>query len=109
MIKLTQASLDKLTELFVLAGFTIRHEKGNFKSGSCMIESGSLIVLNKFSPVEARVTFLLDALHKIKLDDSVLDDRRKSFLKEALSFKPEPSEETNAPAAAEAPLSGDQK
>jgi len=97
MIKLTQTSLDKLTELFTLAGYTLRHEKGNFKSGSCMIESGKLIVLNKFSPVEARVTFLLDALKKIQLDESFLDDKRKSFLKEALDHNVEPSgEETPA-------------
>ena len=93
MVKLTQASLDKLTELFTLAGYTIRHEKGNFKSGSCMIESGKLIVLNKFSPVEARVTFLLDALHKIELDPSFLDDRRKTFLTEALTFRDQENEE----------------
>lgn len=87
MIKLTQASLDKLTELFTLAGYTLRHEKGNFKSGTCMIESGKLIVLNKFSPVETRVTFLLDALHKIQVDESLLDDRRRTFLQEALDHR----------------------
>jgi len=101
MIKLTQASLDRLTELFTLAGYTLRHEKGNFKSGSCMIESGKLIVLNKFSPVESRVTFLLDALHKVELDETVLDERRKSFLKEALDFKPD-----NDEAAAEVTTTG---
>src|SRR6476659_6852405 len=89
MIKLTQTSLDKLTELFTLAGYTIRLEKGNFKSGSCMIEAGKLIVLNKFSPVEARVTFLLDALHRIEIDQNFLDDRRKAFLNDALSSKAE--------------------
>ena len=95
MIKLTQTSLDKLTELFTLAGYTIRMEKGNFKSGSCMIEAGKLIVLNKFSPVEARVTFLIEALHSIKIDEHLLDDRRKSFLQEALNYKiEEGSEET---------------
>jgi len=102
MIKLTQTSLDKLTELFTLAGYTIRHEKGNFKSGSCMIEAGKLIVLNKFSPVETRVTFLIDALKKIQPDPSLLDDRRKAFLKEALDFRIEgdaemqPEESTNS-------------
>lgn len=95
MIKLTQSSLDKLTELFTLAGYTIRLEKGNFKSGSCMIEAGKLIVLNKFSPVETRVTFLLEALQTIQIDEQFLDDRRKTFLHEALNFRSESSEEDN--------------
>ena len=92
MIKLNQASLDKLTELFTLAGYTIRHEKGNFKSGSCLISSGKLIVLNKFSPIETRVTFLIESLQKVQLDVSLLDDRRKTFLKEVLDFHPEAEE-----------------
>jgi hypothetical protein len=95
MIKLTQSSLDKLIELYTLAGYTIRMEKGNFKSGSCMIESGKLIVLNKFSTVETRVTFLLEALHSIHIDETLLDDRRKSFLQEAMNFKAEAAEEEN--------------
>ncbi len=94
MMKLTQTSLDKLTELFTLAGYTIRHEKGNFKSGSCVMISGKLLVLNKFSPVEARVTFLIDALQKIQFDESLLDDKRKTFLKEVRDFTVAPVENT---------------
>lgn len=52
-----------------------------------MIEAGKLIVLNKFSPVETRVTFLIEALKKIDVDKTLLDDRRKSFLKEVLDFR----------------------
>jgi hypothetical protein len=101
MIKLTQTSLDKLTELFTLAGYTIRHEKGNFKSGSCLISSGKLIVLNKFSPVEARVTFLVDALQKLAVDETLLDDRRRNFLKEVLAYRADASEEQPQEAAAD--------
>jgi len=60
-----------------------------------MIEAGKLIVLNKFSPVESRVTFLLDALHKIEIDQTFLDDRRKSFLNDALSSKVKEGDEGN--------------
>jgi len=58
-----------------------------------MIEAGKLIVLNKFSPVETRVTFLIDALHKIEIDQQLLDDRRKAFLNEALHTKTEEKNE----------------
>ena len=61
-----------------------------------MIEAGKLIVLNKFSPVESRVTFLLEALHKIEIDQNLLDERRKTFLSESLNFKSESAEETSA-------------
>jgi len=87
MIKLTQTTLDRLQELCTLAGYSIRMEKGNFKSGSCIIESGKLIVLNKFSPVEARATFLIDALQHLEIDDSLLDPKRLAFLQEVRGFQ----------------------
>jgi len=86
MIKFTQTSYDRLQELLTLAGYTIRHEKGNFKSGSCVIESGKLVVLNKFAPIEARITFLIDALQHMSIDESLLDERRLSFLNEVRKF-----------------------
>jgi len=63
-----------------------------------MIEAGKLIVLNKFSPVEARVTFLLEALRQVEIDRQFLDDRRKAFLNEALNSNAEMSAEESEPA-----------
>jgi hypothetical protein len=80
MIKLTQHSLDKLEELLVMAGYTVRNEKGNFKSGSCQIESSNIIVLNKFAPVEAKVTYLIDAVQKLNIDENLLDEKNSKFL-----------------------------
>jgi hypothetical protein len=79
MIKLTQHYLDKLTELLQQAGYTIRHEKGNFKSGSCVVQSGQLIVLNKFSPVEMKVSFLIEALQSMPIDESLLDENSRKL------------------------------
>ena len=75
MLKPTQHSLDKLEELFMQAGYTIRNEKGNFKSGSCLIETSKIIVLNKFSTVETKVAFLVESLQKIFVDESLLDEK----------------------------------
>jgi hypothetical protein len=83
MIKLTQHTLDKLQELFAQAGYTIRHEKGNFKSGSCIVEASKLIVLNKFSPVETKVSYLIEALRSMQLDESLLDSASKKLYEEA--------------------------
>jgi hypothetical protein len=80
MIKLTQHSLDKLEELLVKAGYTVRNEKGNFKSGSCLIEASNVIVLNKFAPVESKVTYLIDALHNLNINEELLDEKDRKFL-----------------------------
>ncbi len=80
MIKLTQHSLDKLEELLIMAGYTVRNERGNFKSGSCLVESSNIIVLNKFAPVEAKVAYLIEAVQNLNLDDNLLDEKNKKFL-----------------------------
>ena len=82
MIKLTQHYLDKLQDLLEQASYTIRHEKGNFKSGSCVVEASKLIVLNKFSPVETKVSFLVDALHTLAIDESLLYEPTRRFYHE---------------------------
>ena len=82
MIKLTQHSLDKLEDLLVMAGYTVRNEKGNFKSGSCLVEESNIIVLNKFAPVEAKVTYLIDAIHNLSIDEELLDEKNKKFLQQ---------------------------
>ena len=79
MIKLTQHSLDKLEELLIVAGYTVRNERGNFKSGSCLIESSNIIVLNKFAPVEAKVAYLIDAIQNLPVDENLLDEKNKKF------------------------------
>ena len=82
MIKLNQHSLDKLEELLVNAGYTIRNEKGNFKSGTCLLESSNVIVLNKFAPVEAKVTYLLEMIRDLNLDENVLEEKNRKFLQQ---------------------------
>ncbi|TAH41591.1 MAG: hypothetical protein EYC69_08120 [Bacteroidetes bacterium] len=85
MIKLTQSTLDKLEELLILGGYKVRTEKGNFKSGSCIVETSKLIVLNKFSPVETKVGFLIEAVQQLDLDQSMMDERFLKFLQEVRS------------------------
>lgn len=82
MLKLTQSTLDKLEELLVLGGYKVRHEKGNFKSGSCIVEQSKLIILNKFSTTEVKVSFLIEAIRLLTLDESLMDERYLKLLKE---------------------------
>lgn len=82
MLKLTQSTFDKLEELLLLGGYKVRTEKGNFKSGSCIVEQSKLIVVNKFSPVETKVTFLMEAIRILDLDESLMDERYLKLLHE---------------------------
>ena len=82
MSKFTQSYLDKLEELFRQADYTIRYEKGNFKSGFCILENLKVIVVNKFSTIENKIGFLIEALQQLPFDETLLDERSKKLLHE---------------------------
>lgn len=82
MMKLTQHTLDKIEDLLTLAGYKVRNEKGNFKSGACQIDSSKIIVLNKFAPVEAKVSYLIEAIQGLELDETLLDEKNIKLLLE---------------------------
>lgn len=58
MIKYTAASLKKLEEIMSTNGYEVRYEKGNFKSGYCILEDKKVVVINKFTPLESRINSL---------------------------------------------------
>jgi len=82
MMKLTQHTLDKIEDLLTMAGYKVRNEKGNFKSGTCQIETSKIIVLNKFAPVEAKVSYLIEAIQGLNLDETLLDEKNLKLLQE---------------------------
>ncbi|WP_276359888.1 hypothetical protein [Daejeonella sp. H1SJ63] len=76
----TQHTLDKLELLLKTLGFKLRYEKGNFKTGSCVLENNKMIVVNKFSNLESKINALAELLQRTDADDSLLDDKQKAFL-----------------------------
>ncbi len=76
----TQHTLDKLELLLKALGFKLRYEKGNFKTGSCVLENNKMIVINKFSNLESKINSLAELLQRTDADDSLLDEKQKAFL-----------------------------
>ncbi|QNL48338.1 hypothetical protein H8S90_16240 [Olivibacter sp. SDN3] len=79
MLPFTQNTLDKLEALFKRMGYKVRYEKGNFRTGSCMLQSSKVIVVNRFSNIEVKINSLLDLLKTIDPDTSKLDEKQKQF------------------------------
>lgn len=80
MLTFTQHTLDKLELLLKTLGFKLRYEKGNFKTGSCVLENNKMIVINKFSNLESKINSLAELLQRTDADDSLLDEKQKAFL-----------------------------
>lgn len=83
MIKYTNTYLSKLEDILKEAGYKIRYEKGNFKSGFCVLEETKVIVVNKFVSIETKINFLIEILKSASIDESLLNEKSKSIYYEA--------------------------
>lgn len=82
-LKYTKQFLDKLENLFASSEYVLRYEKGNFKSGYCVLKETRIVIVNKYFPLEGKINALVDILSELKLDPSGFKDKaNQEFLKE---------------------------
>lgn len=82
MLPNTQHSLDKLEALLTQLGFKVRYEKGNFKTGACILQNSRVIVVNRFLNLEARIQAIIELLSGMSLDGKLheLDEKQKQLI-----------------------------
>ena len=61
-MKYNQTTLDKIERILDEVGYIVRYERGNFQSGYCILEQRKVVVLNKFLPLEGRISTLIDII-----------------------------------------------
>jgi hypothetical protein len=69
-----------LEALFKVLEFKLRYEKGNFKSGYCILADQNVVVINKFLPLDSKVTALIEILRQINVDETKLDESERKLL-----------------------------
>ncbi len=84
MSKYTKATLQKLESIFEQLDYKVRYEKGNFRSGYCIVEDHKIAVINRFFDLEGRVQTLLDILVNLDIDTGSLEDSSRAFLNRLL-------------------------
>ena len=68
VIKYTKNFLDKLENLFASSSYHLRYEKGNFKSGYCLLKETKIVIINKYFPLEGKINALIDILAELDFD-----------------------------------------
>lgn len=76
----TQHTLDKLEFLLKSQEYKVRYEKGNFKTGACLLENHKVIVVNKFSNLESKINSLVEMLQQLEINELLLDEKQRGFL-----------------------------
>lgn len=94
MAKFTPAYLKKLEDVLKEGGYEVRYEKGNFKSGYCLLELKKVVVVNKFSTLESRIQSLLEIINQLSAGGQLVADLRSVGLKNPIrNQNPESSED----------------
>jgi non-homologous end joining protein Ku len=82
MLTATNHTLEKLENLLKSAGYRVRYEKGNFKTGACLLQSSKIVVVNKFSNLESKIQSVAELARMLEMDHQLLDDKQLAFLQQ---------------------------
>ncbi len=77
--KYTTAFQHKLEDIFAESDYVLRYEKGNFKSGFCVLKDTKVVLVNKYYPLEGKINCLLDILREVPLEVSRLSEKNQKL------------------------------
>lgn len=80
MLTVTNHTLEKLETLLRTSGYRVRYEKGNFKTGACLLQSSKIVMVNKFSGLESKIMALAELIRSLDFDFNLLDEKQAAFL-----------------------------
>ena len=81
-MKISNHYLSRLEDIFAESDFILRYEKGNFKSGYCVLKEQKVIVVNKFYPLEGKINCLIEILRTVPLDITNFKDKTRELYRE---------------------------
>jgi len=82
MIKYTTQFLAKFEDMIAESDYTLRYEKGNFKSGYCVLRDQKIIIVNKFYTTEGKINALLEIFKNVELDGTRFTEKSQKLYDE---------------------------
>jgi hypothetical protein len=87
MLSATNHTLEKIEMLLKTVGYKVRYEKGNFKTGACLLLNSRMIIVNRFSNLESKILALVELLRELDVDFKLLDEKQVAFLQDIKQTK----------------------
>ncbi len=82
MIKYTAAFQTKIEDIISESDYILRYEKGNFKSGYCLLKDQKIMIVNKFYTTEGKINALMEILRTVELDQSRFTEKSQKLYEE---------------------------
>ena len=87
MINYTKGNLKKLELIFEELSYLVRYEKGNFKSGYCILNSDKVAIINKYFSREGKINCLVDIIKSVDVDKNKLSEKNQALYLELSQTK----------------------
>ena len=81
-IKYSNHFLNKLEDILAETDYMLRYEKGNFKSGYCILNETKVVIVNKYFTTEGKINCLIDILKNLEIDSNSISEKNRKLLNE---------------------------
>ncbi|NMM49142.1 hypothetical protein [Marinigracilibium pacificum] len=78
-VKYTKSFLNKLEDIFAESDYILRYEKGNFKSGYCVLNDNKVVIVNKYYTLEGKISCLVEILGQVELNTKDFSEKNRNF------------------------------
>lgn len=82
----TKHFLNKLEDLYSETDYHLRYEKGNFKSGYCLLNSRKIAIVNKYYSLDGKINCLIEMLKEIEVNPDKLSAKNKKLYLELIKI-----------------------
>ncbi len=84
-VSYTNHFLNKLEDLYSETQYQLRYEKGNFKSGYCILRSQKIAIVNRYYTLEGKINSLIEMLRELEVDPAHLSEKNQKLFSELIS------------------------
>lgn len=78
-LRYSKSLLARLEDIFAESDYVLRYEKGSFHSGYCLLNDTKVAIVNKYYPLEGKISCLIDILKAVDIDTSRLSNKNRTL------------------------------
>tara|TARA_X000001036_G_scaffold437275_1_gene482256 strand:+ start:245 stop:508 length:264 start_codon:yes stop_codon:yes gene_type:complete len=79
-LKYSKQFQKKLENIFPDIGYKLRFEKGNFKSGFCILKNEKVAIINKYYTTEGKINTIIKILNSLNYSSDKIQEENLKIL-----------------------------
>ena len=79
-LKYSKQFQKKLENIFPNIGYKLRFEKGNFKSGFCILKNEKVVIINKYYTTEGKINTIIKILNSLNYSSDKIQEENLKIL-----------------------------